>query len=579
MELLLPSQIIMDKATLINVIADWKTISLDVLKDMVSVYRGSKPIGRTNSNYNFDSFLLESACKEGVHLINSEVTDLEYSEDGRIYLSYKDSTQNIKADFVAFAGGVNGSMGKSLDPGKNPVAYLQKVIQGFRPPKVRRTLIFELTLPDNERSIHKIKGELSFILHGSRNLKLEMISIVPKGKYITVVLIGPVIDKSGSKDNLMIINRFMQLPHIQRIFPPDVILKSICICNPNLTTGVAKHPYGNRIGIVGDMLTSNLYKDGIGSAYEISDRIAKVVLERGIDKRSLRSGFGPIIRKYKINNTLGKLVFLFIRICFNNTLFSRIIYQAVITERKDTTRNKRRLEKILWNIASGEDNYRNIILNMYHPLVIWSIIYGGLFITLRNYITELLFGLKWGNFARQTTGVPKEIFEEKTRVILEDLGKTRGVSSLDFRRMYSIRMSSPREKIFKELGKFGDFDRMYFKPRFIDVTRVSGEANIPGSIVRYNIFLKALSFNLCLVRAIPGELIHYEIMDGFGKGGILQFEIDTFIKDNVTIGSEYMLSIYVGFNFSSLLLKYLFPSFMHDVLWNHSLCQLKGIIE
>jgi len=578
MELILPAEIIMDKAIIINVVADWKTISLEVLREIISVYRGSKPKGRSDNSYNFDSFLLISALKEGASIINKEVTGLEYSKDGRVVVSYSDNSQEMETDFVAFAGGVNGTMGNRPDPGVHPVSYLQKIIPGFHPPKVRRTIIFELNTGDNDIFMQKIKGELYFILRGSRNLKLEMISIVPKGKYITVVLIGPSIDNATTKDNLRIINEFIMLPHIKTILPPESKLKNICICSPNMTTGVAKNPYGDRIIIVGDMLTANLYKDGIGSAYEISTKLTEVVLTRGIDRRSLKEGYRPIIRKYRMNNTLGKFVFLFIRICFNNSLFSRIIYQAVITERKTRSRKNRRLEKILWNIASGEDDYKNIILNMFHPFVIWSIVYGGFFITLRNYITELFFGLMWGNFGRLTTGVPKEVFEAKTKAIIEEFPEHLK-ESLDFKRMYSIRISAPRDTVFNELGKFGDKNRKYFKPRFIDVRRISGEANKPGSIIRYNISPKILSFNLRLVKAIPGEYIRYEIMDGFGRGGILLFEIDPLKKGIEVIDGEYMLSIYVGFNFSRKFSKYLFPSFMHDVLWNYSLCQLKDVIE
>ena len=579
MGLILPVKVIMDKVFIINIIADWKTISLEVLKEMISVYRGSRPMGRNDSIYNFDTFLLENAVKEGVRIITTEVTGLRYSQDGRVVVSYNANIETLESDFVAFAGGVNGIVGDRLDAGEQPLFYLHKLMPGFQPPKVRRTIIFELNTEDNDRFINKIKGELYFILHGSRRLKLEMASIAPKGKYITVVLIGPSIDNATIKDDLRIINEFMRLSHIKKILPQEAKLKNICICNPNMAIGVAKKPYGDRISVVGDMFTTNLYKDGIGSAYEISTKLAEVVLTRGIDKRSLKKGYGPVIRKYHTNNTLGKLVFLFIRICFSSPLFSRIIYQAVITERKTQVSENRRLEKILWNTASGEDTYKNIILTMFHPFVIWLIISGGLLITLRNYITELYFGLIWGNFARFTTGVEKEEFEARTKTIKEEFPGNLGEGSLDFKRMYSIRISAPREKIFKELGKFGDKDRKYFKPRFIDVRRISGEANQAGSIIRYNIYPNLFSFSLRLLKAIPGEHISYEIMDGFGRGGILLFEIDALTKGNELIDGEYMLSIYVGFNFSKQLFKHLFPAFMHDVLWNYSLCQLKNVIE
>ena len=579
MELILPANVIMDKVFKVNLIADWKTISLDVSKEMISVYRGSRPKGRHDRIYNFDSFLLKHALNEGAGIINTYVTSLEYSKESGIVVRYNGDSQILEADFVAFAGGVNGIVGHRLNSGEQPVSYLKKLIPGFQPPKVRKTIIFELITGDNGGTMNKISGELCFILHGSRSLKLEMASIAPKGKYITVVLIGTGIDNSTPKDNLRIINEFMNLPHVRKILPKGTKLKNICICNPNMTIGVAKNPYGDRISVIGDMFTANLYKDGIGSAYEISTRLAEIILTKGIDKRSLKEGYGPVIRKFQANNTFGKLVFLLIRICFSSSVFSRIIYQAVITERKTRARDKRRLEKILWNTASGEDTYKNIIFNMFHPYVIWLIISGGLFVTMRNYITELCFGLVWGDFERITTGVEKEVFEAKTKAIKKEFPGNLGEGSIDFKRMYSIRISALGEKIFKELGKFGDKDRKYFRPRFIDVRRISGEANQPGSIIRYNLYPDLFSFSLRLLKAIPGEHISYEIMNGFGKGGILLFEIASLKIGNEVIDIENTLTIFVGFNFSNLFIKYLFPSFMHDVLWNNSLCQFKDIIE
>lgn len=309
----LPPEIILDTAEIINVFADWKTISLDVLRDIKSVYRGSRPKGRSGSNYNFDNFLLSSAAKEGAKIINAEVTNLRYSKEGKIIVSYNGNTLELETDFVAFAGGVNGKLGHGPDKAEYPVSWLKKIIPGFEPPRVRKTIIFELSTMGNDDFIQKIKGELYFILHGSSSLKLEMISIVPKGEYITVVLIGKSIDKAKPKDKLRIIDEFMHLPHIKTILPEWLKLKNICVCSPFMTTGVANEPFGDRIIVIGDMFTSNLYKDGIGSAYEISVKIAEVILSGGIDKKSLKAGYIPVIRKYRINNKLGKLVFIFIR--------------------------------------------------------------------------------------------------------------------------------------------------------------------------------------------------------------------------------------------------------------------------
>ena len=52
---------------------------------------------------------------------------------------------------------------------------------------------------------------------------------------------------------------------------------------------------------------------------------------------------------------------------------------------------------------------------------------------------------------------------------------------------------------------------------------------------------------------------------------------------------DSVLSIYVAFDYAmsrgrggralNRLIKMLFPAFLHDVVWNHSLCQLKDVVE
>lgn len=75
----------------------------------------------------------------------------------------------------------------------------------------------------------------------------------------------------------------------------------------------------------------------------------------------------------------------------------------------------------------------------------------------------------------------------------------------------------------------------------------------------------------------------YRVVDGFARGGMLIFEIET-LNEEVCL-----LSIYVAFNFARgrnwltrsfwALFRLLFPAYIHDVLWNHSLCQLKDLVE
>jgi hypothetical protein len=88
---------------------------------------------------------------------------------------------------------------------------------------------------------------------------------------------------------------------------------------------------------------------------------------------------------------------------------------------------------------------------------------------------------------------------------------------------------------------------------------------------------------LILEQIVGGHLAVYRVKDGFARGGVLIFEIEKLSEEVCA------LSIYVAFNFVRgrtwvtrpfwRLFRLLFPAFIHDVLWNHSLCQLKDIVE
>lgn len=149
--------------------------------------------------------------------------------------------------------------------------------------------------------------------------------------------------------------------------------------------------------------------------------------------------------------------------------------------------------------------------------------------------------------------------------------------------MYSITIKSEPGRIFRHLGTFGDANRGYFRPRLLKVERVSGRPHEPGCLIRYKTPFKFLGFQVALERQEEEKFLVYRVVDGFAEGGILIFEIET-AKPGVQI-----LSIYVAFDFAAgkkwsekanwFFLRTFFPGFVHDVLWNHSLCQLKDIIE
>ena len=593
--LALPDEIIEGRATVLTVHGDWKSIELPIPegREMLSVFRGSRPAQRPGRHANFDSYLLNRAIDAGARVITAKVHEVHYASNGRPLVSYQVMThvgnrdETIEADFVVLAGGVNQSPGMDVKA-DHLFQSLRQMLPGFRPPRVRKTLICEMQA--GEELLQDMKGEVHFAQYGSKDLHIEMSSLIPKGRWITVVLLGKSVDRADPSQYMEIVEHFLKLPHIRRLLPRKVKLTPVCLCHPNMTVGIASSPFGHRIALVGDMVVSRLYKDGIFSAYATASALADCVLEVGIDRASLRACYWPVARGFQLDNRFGHAVFLLNRMIFSHPVLSRIVYQSLLTERKTKPKQKRRLASLLWKIASGDDTYHRILASMFHPATVWQILVGGVLVTVRNYLMERIFGLSWDGFGRFSTGVPIEDVEKKQREIVDVLGIQPFQRSPEFERMYSIQIKADKAQILHQLGKFGDHDRQYFTPRLVHVHRTAGNANEVGHTIRYDMFLRWLSFSVVLEKVVAANYLLYRVCDGFAKDGILAFDIDQ-------EKGGCLLTIYVAFNFPTSrnpfnrlpwslfkwlawsLFKWVFPAFLHDVLWNHALCKIKHLVE
>ncbi len=586
LEVVIPDEIIHEEIKSLTIQGYWKNIVLSIPKDrrMYSVFRGSRPQALRETFANFDSFLSYNAGRAGARLLTAEVVDIFYDKNLKPALSYREHAQAeaeiMSCDLVVLAGGVNQM--RSANLAQAPlVRAAQKMIPAYRPPKVRKTLIFELEV--GEEFNNALEGELYFVEFGSKELKIDMASLIPKGKFITVVLIGPTIDRMKDADRLEIIKSYVQLPQIKRILPPGFKATPVCICSPNMTVSSARHPFGPGIALIGDMVVSRLYKDGIYSAYLTASGLADALIAAGSHSSGWQKYYRPVLKSLRRDNLFGRTVLLMNRIVFASPRLSRIFYQAVLSERRSHPRPDQRLSRILWDVASGDDSYRNSLLRMFGPRTLWLVFFGGFLITIRNYLTELVFGLRWHGFGRYPTGLHKEDFEEKTSELQKVAGTQFRKKHPEFESLYSIQIKAEREKTIEILGKFGDEDTPYFRPNLINVERITGSANEIGSIIRYKTPLSLYDFELELEAIENDTYFLYRVRKGFTRGGVLIFNIEGTAK------RTHALYIYVGFDFYRgrglgrkiwyWLLRVCFPGFVHDVLWNHSLCKLKSCVE
>jgi len=207
----------------IEIWAQWKAIALHVPsgKKMLSVYRGTRPQIRDKPFLNFDSCLLDHALDEGEKVITGEVIEIVRAPDtGKPRVLTDAEPGSLEADLVVYAAGVNQIPGMELENSRL-VKSLKEMMPGFVPPRARRTLIFELDA--GQEVTGRIRNDIFFMLHGSDGLDLEMVSIVPKGRFITISLIGRSIDSAKPKDRLDIIDRFLQIPHIKRLSLKELV--------------------------------------------------------------------------------------------------------------------------------------------------------------------------------------------------------------------------------------------------------------------------------------------------------------------------------------------------------------------
>jgi len=583
-----PDDILQGKIESLTIHGNWKHIELPIPegRKMYSVFRGSRPQDRASRYSNFDSYMLEKAAEEGARVVAGEVQDIRYCDRGKPVVAYRVGStdgapnEDVEVDFLVLAAGVNRTPG--AERGSDPLSRtLREFMPRFRSPQVRRSLICELRV--DEENLQLMSGELHFALYGSRDIRIEMSSLIPKVGYITVALLGRSVDKADHSGNAHLIQEFLELPHIRRLLPGKLSLAPICMCNPNMTVGAARHPFEHRTAVIGDMAVSRLYKDGILSSYLTAAALTDCISETGVDRRSLTKKYWPAIKRLRRDMWHGKFVFLLNRVTFSNRVLSRILYQAVITERKTKPQSKRKLAHLLWRIAGGDDTYARILASTFHPATLAAVGVGGILVTVRNYLAERVLGLKWGSFGRHPTAIPMEVFDAKRRHFTQVIDIEGPGQRPEFESMYSIKIRGTQEAILRQLGKFGDQDRQFFRPRAVNVHRTAGQPNEVGSIVRYGLPLRWLAFSIFLERNIEERCLIYRVKGGFAKGGVLVFEIDQVRK------GLHLLSIYVGFSFPRpknplkraawLVFKLAFPGFVHDVIWNHSLCKLKDLVE
>jgi len=166
---------------------------------IASMFRGIGPRGNVNEEQlSFDNYLMELCVHNGASLITDRIVDLNRVSDG-IIVKTKNGTEK-KYDLVVGAAGLN----------LKTLQLFKKLIPSFIPPVTTKTYICEFQL--ESALIDKYFGNsMHVFLLNLPNIKFG--ALIPKGKYVTLVLLGSNINKE-------IVSNFLNSDSVRKCFPP-----------------------------------------------------------------------------------------------------------------------------------------------------------------------------------------------------------------------------------------------------------------------------------------------------------------------------------------------------------------------
>jgi len=308
-------------------------------KRIAAVYRGNGPrLSEITDTVSFDRYLQELALEHGARVERRLVSGFGW-HDGRPRVDCADGFRR-DYDLLVLASGINSNL----------LAAVERLGIGFRAPKAVKTFITEFRL--GRETIERTLGaSMHVFLLDLPNL--EFGALVPKGDFVTAVLLGQRID-----DDL--VRSFLASPEVSSCFPGGVLPPACCHCFPRINVGPRGPAWGDRVVMIGDSGVTRLYKDGIGAAYRTAKSAATTAVLQGISAASFARHYGAACRRIDRDNAIGKFLFA----CGHTAQHARVARRALLrmtrAEQADPGSPKL-LSSILWDLFTGSSSYRDIL--------------------------------------------------------------------------------------------------------------------------------------------------------------------------------------------------------------------------
>jgi flavin-dependent dehydrogenase len=314
-------------------------------KSIAVVHRGAGPRGIGEKRWrSFDRYLLELAAGKGARVMYERVDGVGWNEGRPQVRSRGESLRTY--DLLAGAVGVN----------TGTLRLFEEMDLGYRRPRTIRTYVAELHL--GQETVRRYLGSSMhvFLLNIP---SLEFGALIPKGDYVTLVMLGQKVDQS-------LVQTFFNTPQVRQCLPSDWRMpETFCHCSPRASVHGAVPTFADRVVFIGDCGVTRLYKDGIGSAYRMAKAAAATAIFEGISAQDFRRHYLPLCESTRADNRIGKLLFLVARQVQALGGTRHGVMRMLAREQQEG--RGWRMSMMMWDMFTGGAPYREVLLRTLHP--------------------------------------------------------------------------------------------------------------------------------------------------------------------------------------------------------------------
>ena len=309
---------------------------------IATVFRGNGPRYSTfPDTISFDDFLLSWAQDKGASVIAQPVQDIELAANKSgpltVHFGKRGNIQKFEADLVVGAFGVNTHLMKKIE----------NLGFGYKPPSTILAYQAELKL-GQKKVLEYFSNTIHVYIPKSKTIRYA--TIIPKGDYITITLIG----KRDAEEGI-----FQEFLNLEEIKNKISYTKPHCFCYPRIVVSPSKKPFTDRLVMIGDASFSRHYKNGIESAFVTAKLAADAVFSSGIDSSALSSSYYRKAKKRIIHdNYYGRLLFLINDMISSSTLLTQS--HMSMARARGNKKSPGKIRSILWNMFTGNIPYRDI---------------------------------------------------------------------------------------------------------------------------------------------------------------------------------------------------------------------------